>query len=82
MKIFFALLWALGPASLVNFPREVWTNGAPHWPAPNEFIPKNEGGWNHYAKNALAAAVKADWGFWGQGLAFAFWVSHIVRWIV
>lgn len=82
MKSILGLLWALSPVVFINFPVEVWSNGLPHWPAKNEFIPKNEGGWNHYAKNALAAVVKADWGFWGQGLAFAFWFSHLVRWIL
>lgn len=79
MKPLLGILWALSPAALVNFPLEVAHNGLPHWPAPNEFIPREEGGWNHYAKNALAAAVKADWGFWGQFLAFIFWFVQLLQ---
>lgn len=82
MKIFLALLWGFGPASLINFPVEIWSNGLPHWPARSDFIPREEGDFNHFAKNAVAAVVKADWGFWGQGLAFAFWASHIIRWVL
>lgn len=96
MKAVLGIIWAISPVVLINFPLEVVSNGLPHWPAPNEFIPRKEAkvpSWapkwlaaflrfNHYAKNALATVVKVDWGFWGQFIAFLFWLTHIGRTLI
>lgn len=81
MKSILGILWAIGPVALYNFPAELISNGLPKWPVPEEFVPKKEGGWNHYSKNALAAVVRTDWGFWGQFLAFLGWIGTIATWV-
>lgn len=81
MKPILGILWCLSPIALYNFPAEVWSNGLPHWPAREEFIPREPGNWNHYAKNALHTVVRTDSGFWSQFIIFFFWVLMLGLWI-